>query len=226
MVTRDRRWLPRASASRPQRQDGHALRRSTSIPTKTNPMATLPWFMLWAAYKWTGDQKYLVPFGDDPPVTSRYGSSTPMRSTCSTCAIPGASNCLADLCPRPQGRSGHGERNTTCIFSVADSPAIRRNLEKLYASQIETAGETGSSSTPKAACGSTASTSTTAELQRARLGRRRARCATTIYPGNVVSWKFEAPANEKSVGILVPEGTPDHIKSSPTTSTENPSPRT
>jgi hypothetical protein len=33
-----------------------------------------------------------------------------------------------------------------------------------------------------------------------------------VYPGNVVSWKFDAPATGQSVGILVPEGTPDHIK--------------
>ena len=32
------------------------------------------------------------------------------------------------------------------------------------------------------------------------------------YPGNVVSWKFQAPANEQSVAILVPVGTPDHVK--------------
>ncbi len=24
------------------------------------------WFILWAAYRWTGDKKYLAPFGDDP----------------------------------------------------------------------------------------------------------------------------------------------------------------
>jgi hypothetical protein len=33
-----------------------------------------------------------------------------------------------------------------------------------------------------------------------------------IYPGNAVSWSFQAPANEQSVGILVPVGAPDHIK--------------
>ena len=43
------------------------------------------------------------------------------------------------------------------------------------------------------------------------------------YPGNVVSWRFDAPANDQSVAILVPEGTPDHIRSSPTTSTTSPS---
>jgi hypothetical protein len=49
------------------------------------------------------------------------------------------------------------------------------------------------------------------ELQRARLGGV-ALMRNYVYPGNVVSWKFDAPATGESVGILVPEGTPDHIK--------------
>ena len=49
------------------------------------------------------------------------------------------------------------------------------------------------------------------ELQRARLGGV-ALMRNYVYPGNVVSWKFDAPANEQSVAILVPVGTPDHIK--------------
>ena len=32
------------------------------------------------------------------------------------------------------------------------------------------------------------------------------------YPGNVVSWRFQAPANDQSVAILIPEATPDHFK--------------
>ena len=32
------------------------------------------------------------------------------------------------------------------------------------------------------------------------------------YPGNAVSWRFDAPANDQSVAILVPEATPDHVK--------------
>ncbi len=49
------------------------------------------------------------------------------------------------------------------------------------------------------------------ELQRARLGGV-ALMRNYVYPGNVVSWRFEAPANDQSVAILVPEGTPDHIR--------------
>jgi hypothetical protein len=51
----------------------------------------------------------------------------------------------------------------------------------------------------------------TADLQRARLGGivlQRDR----IYPGNVISWQFDAPATDESVAILVPEATPDHFK--------------
>ncbi len=33
-----------------------------------------------------------------------------------------------------------------------------------------------------------------------------------VYPGNVVSWRFQAPATEQSVAILVPSGTPDYVK--------------
>ena len=49
------------------------------------------------------------------------------------------------------------------------------------------------------------------ELQRARLGGV-ALMRNYVYPGNVVSWKFDAPAKGQSVGILIPEGTPDHFK--------------
>ena len=33
-----------------------------------------------------------------------------------------------------------------------------------------------------------------------------------IYPGNAVSWRFVAPAKASSLGILIPEATPDHVK--------------
>jgi hypothetical protein len=49
------------------------------------------------------------------------------------------------------------------------------------------------------------------ELQRARFGGI-ALVRNHIYPGNSVGWKFVAPATPSSVGILVPEATPDHLK--------------
>jgi hypothetical protein len=49
------------------------------------------------------------------------------------------------------------------------------------------------------------------ELQRTRLGGV-ALQRGYVYPGNAVSWKMEAPANDQSLGILIPESTPDHLK--------------
>jgi hypothetical protein len=49
------------------------------------------------------------------------------------------------------------------------------------------------------------------ELQRARFGGV-ALIRNHIYPGNAVGWRFEAPATPSSLGILVPEATPDHLK--------------
>jgi hypothetical protein len=49
------------------------------------------------------------------------------------------------------------------------------------------------------------------ELQRARFGGV-ALIRNHVYPGNAVSWRFDAPAKPSSVGILVPEATQDHVK--------------
>jgi catechol 2,3-dioxygenase-like lactoylglutathione lyase family enzyme len=49
------------------------------------------------------------------------------------------------------------------------------------------------------------------ELQRSRLGGV-ALVRGAIHSGHVVSWKFNAPATEQSVAILVPRATPSDIK--------------
>jgi hypothetical protein len=49
------------------------------------------------------------------------------------------------------------------------------------------------------------------ELQRARFGGV-ALIRNHIYPGNAVSWRFVAPAKATSLGILIPEATPEHLK--------------
>jgi hypothetical protein len=49
------------------------------------------------------------------------------------------------------------------------------------------------------------------ELQRARFGGV-ALIRNHIYPGNAVSWRFDAPAKPTSLGILIPEATPEHLK--------------
>ena len=72
-----------------------------------------------------------------------------------------------------------------------------------------------STSTRRVACGSDRIADgggfNTGDLQRARLGGI-ALQRDRIYPGNVISWQFDAPASDESVAILVPEATPDHFK--------------
>ena len=85
-----------------------------------------------------------------------------------------------------------------------------KNLDKLYASQIETAVDRQFINT-EGSLWIDRVYFNNGELQRARLGGV-ALMRNYVYPGNVVSWKFDAPATGQRVGILVPEGTPDHIK--------------
>jgi hypothetical protein len=49
------------------------------------------------------------------------------------------------------------------------------------------------------------------ELQRGRLGGV-ALMRNFDFPGNVVSWRFQNDGDDTKVAILVPEGTPDHIR--------------
>jgi hypothetical protein len=83
-------------------------------------------------------------------------------------------------------------------------------LNKVYASQIQTAHERefinrqGSLWIDRIYFNN-------GELQRSRLGGV-ALMRNYCYPGNAVSWRFDAPANDQSIAILVPEATPDHVK--------------
>ncbi|HXC96957.1 MAG TPA: LamG-like jellyroll fold domain-containing protein [Edaphobacter sp.] len=165
-----------------------------------------PWFMLWAAYRWTGDKKYLVPFGDNPPDSLRLINSDALdmlnvRDTWGEQLLKTAA---------PDRRSDSGIASETNLHLAWQLTGDTKNLEKLYASQIETAVNREFINT-EGSLWIDRIYFNNGELQRGRLGGV-ALMRNYVYPGNVVSWNFEAPATGESVGILVPEGTPDHIK--------------
>jgi Concanavalin A-like lectin/glucanases superfamily len=165
-----------------------------------------PWFMLWAAYRWTGDKKYLVPFGDNPPDSLRLINSDVLdmlnvRDTWGKQLLQTAA---------PDRRTDSGTASETNLHLAWQLTGDTKNLDKLYASQIETAVDREFINT-EGSLWIDRIYFNNGELQRARLGGV-ALMRNYIYPGNVVSWKFDAPATGESVGILVPEGTPDHIK--------------
>jgi Concanavalin A-like lectin/glucanases superfamily len=165
-----------------------------------------PWFMLWAAYRWTGDKKYLVPFGDNPPDSLRLINSDALdmlnvRDTWGKQLLQTVA---------PDRRNDSGTASETNLHFAWQLTGDTKNLEKLYASQIETAVDREFINT-EGSLWIDRVYFNNGELQRARLGGV-ALMRNYVYPGNVVSWKFDAPATGESVGILVPEGTPDHIK--------------
>jgi hypothetical protein len=165
-----------------------------------------PWFMLWAAYKWTGDPKYLAPFNDNGPDALRLINADALdvlnvRDTW-------GKELLTTKTPDTRTDGGNsGEATGVLKWQITGDT---RPLEQVYATQLETAADRqfinreGSLWIDRIYFNN-------GELQRTRLGGV-ALMRNYIYPGNVVSWRFAEPANDESVAILVPVGTPDHIQ--------------
>jgi hypothetical protein len=178
-----------------------------TVNFKTNedlPTSDDAWFVLWAAYRWTGDKKYVAPFLGDASASLRQVNADMLnilnlKDTAGKDAIKGTLK-------RSEASAANEPINQLAWQETGDTTF----LNKVYASQIQTATERefinreGSLWIDRIYFNN-------AELQRARLGGV-ALTRGNDYPGHVVSWRFAAPANEQSVAILVPVGTPDHVK--------------
>lgn len=169
-----------------------------------------PWFMLWGAYKFSGDAKYITPFADNPVESLRLINADALD-------ILHVRDTWGKQLLQSSGEGGRNDAATpseTNLQLAWQLTGDTRNLEKLYATQIETAvnrefiNTEGSLWIDRIYFNS-------GELQRARLGGV-ALMRNYVVPGNVVSWRFDAVAGnanpEQSIAILVPVGTPDHIK--------------
>jgi hypothetical protein len=160
-----------------------------------------PWFILWAAYRWTGDPKYVKPFVDAPMealqlVNNDALDMLDLRKTQTDSLIAAANS---------------SSRSNETVWQLAwQATGDTSYLNKVYASQIQTAHEREFINT-KGSLWIDRIYYPNGELQRSRLGGV-ALMRNYCYPGNAVSWKFDAPANDQSIAILVPEATPDHVK--------------
>jgi len=155
--------------------------------------------MMWGAYRWTGDGKYLLPIRDEVG-RGAYGV---VGALCAN---------VIDLL---------GERDTwgraiASRTSPRDGNAFSRHLawqvtgdkqylEELYADQIQRAAQSMYMNT-EGHWWIDRVYAESRELQRARLGGV-ALWRNMLYPGHVVSWRFEKPARGESVAILVPDAT-------------------
>ena len=110
----------------------------------------------------------------------------------------------------PDRRTDSGNANETTEQLAWQLTGDTTYLDKVYASQLETAfdrefiNREGSLWIDRVYFNN-------GELQRGRLGGV-ALMRNFDFPGNVVSWRFEGPDDDTKVAILVPEGTPDHIR--------------
>jgi hypothetical protein len=181
-----------------------------TVNFKTNedlPTSNDAWFVLWAAYRWTGDKKYLAPF-DGAPAQSLRQINSDALDILNVRDTWGKNLMASTVGPAIQNDAGNSSETENFLrWQVTGDTSY---LNKVYAAQIETATDRyfinrqGSLWIDRIYFNS-------GELQRSRLGGV-ALLRGFDYPGNVVSWRFQAPANERSVAILVPKGMPDHIK--------------
>ena len=183
---------------------------------------TFPWHVFWAAYKWTGDRKYLDPIFDGAPTTVMAVNANlldllNLRPTVGAQILKadgGVSDLdrLARLVANPSSRLAHGDYGNwyTPEHFEWQVSGDKHYLETLYDQQVreEALGEyintDGSLWIDRVGM-------PIAELQRARLGGI-ALTRGNVFPGHVVSWKFAAPATGQSVAILVPQSTPTSFK--------------
>ncbi|HTV08075.1 MAG TPA: LamG domain-containing protein [Candidatus Aquilonibacter sp.] len=165
-----------------------------------------PWFVLWGAYKFTGDQKYIVPFADNGADALRTINADAMDilHTRDTWGKQLLASHAADR------RTDSGNSTETTEQLAWQLTGDTSYLDKVYASQLETAfdrefiNRQGSLWIDRVYYNN-------GELQRGRLGGV-ALMRNYDFPGNVVSWRFNGADDDTKVAILVPVGTPDHIR--------------
>jgi hypothetical protein len=171
------------------------------------PTGMRAWFILWAAYRWTGDPKYVQPFVDSPMESMQLVNADALDMLD---LRKSQTNPIIAAAAKVSGPSGIAQPTETLWQLAWQATGDTTYLEKVYASQIQTAKEREFINT-EGSLWIDRIYFNNGELQRSRLGGV-ALMRNYCYPGNAVSWRFDAPAEDQSVAILVPEATPDHIK--------------
>ncbi|HEY0431527.1 MAG TPA: LamG-like jellyroll fold domain-containing protein, partial [Pyrinomonadaceae bacterium] len=213
-------------AHRKKEPDGgfrFAIRFSDDKEAPNNRGSVLPVF--WAAWKFTGDSKYLVPFQDQGPRALETipanaldqlalrqtwgneiaeiikGSPNSQRANFSRSNIPNPNSQRINVPP---------PNNYALTHFAWQMTGDKRLLESLYGSQMEASAIRQFMNT-EGSMWIDRIDLPYAELQRARLGGV-ALVRNSLFPGHAVSWTFAPPASEESVAILIPNATPDSLK--------------
>ncbi len=163
------------------------------------PSSERTWPLLWAAYRWTGDRKYLQPILDAGPralgnIAGNALDIVGMRKEWGEALVKAAA-------------AGNDPMAKHVAWQMTGDT---KYLEALYSEQVEAASvrafinSWGSVWTDRAQMNH-------AELQRSRLGGV-ALVRNAYVPGHVVSWWFAGTRDDERVAILVPDATPTHVR--------------
>jgi hypothetical protein len=156
--------------------------------------------ILWAAYRWTGDRKYIQPFLDAGPRALGQLAANGLD-------LMG----VRDTWGRqfPSLLAGPGEGAPAMRHFAWQVTGDTKYLEGLYADQARAALLREYINTDGSLWIDRVNVPD-AELQRARLGGI-ALVRNFILPGHAVSWDFAEPDAEERVAILVPLALPDRV---------------
>ncbi|HYC02160.1 MAG TPA: LamG-like jellyroll fold domain-containing protein [Azospirillaceae bacterium] len=174
--------------------------------------------IFWAAYRWTGDDKYLRPLLSD---AGRPGWSAVSTLNSDVIELLGKrgewGRALTDLAraapaeDSPLSNTGGPGSDLAFARHVAwQTTGDKRFLEELYAKEIRINAQREYMMTEGHLWSDRVHVPSDL-LQRARLGGMALR-RNQIMPGHVVSWRFQAPARGDSVALLVSPATPRGFK--------------
>jgi hypothetical protein len=153
------------------------------------------WPLLWAAYRWTGDRKYVQPMLDAGPralggLNANALDHLQLRDTWRTLLLPGMrSDSARHLAWQISGETGP---LAGLYEDQARAAALREYINTEGSLWIDRVNVPLN------------------EIQRARLGG--VAIVRNLYvPGHAISWRFEGRDADEKLAILVPDATPQHM---------------
>jgi hypothetical protein len=187
-----------------------AIRFADDAEAPNNRGSVLP--VLWAAWKWTGNEKYLAPFRDEGAraldlIPSNALDELNVRTSWGNELAAALKSGAGNQSSRTNGDAPNSQRLNTppppsfgAMHFAWQTTGDKRFLETLYGAQIETSAlrdymnKEGSMWIDRVDVPNS-------ELQRARLGGV-ALVRGSLYPGHAVGWTFAGPTDAEKVARM------------------------
>jgi len=154
--------------------------------------------LFWAAWRWTGDDKYLRPLQGEMARTGLKGVDELNSDVIDMLGLRDAQT------PGLKAAIAKGADDPFLLYEAWRSTGDTAYLEKAYGDEIVTA-EQRMWMVTEAHWWSDRVELSSAVLQRSRLGAM-ALARNQMFPGALVSWRFDTPTAAEDVGILVTGG--------------------